>query len=39
MPEYKLFAQRVGLDGITSSKSKSPLIPVLTKILGAEGMG
>jgi O-antigen/teichoic acid export membrane protein len=42
MPEYKLFAQRVGLIGITNllvNLRGLILIPILTKTLGAEGYG
>ena len=42
MSEYKLFAQRVGLIGITNllvSLRGLILIPILTKTLGAEGYG
>jgi O-antigen/teichoic acid export membrane protein len=42
MTEYKLFAQRVGLVGITNaivSLRGLILIPILTKTLGAEGYG
>ena len=42
MPEYKLFAQRVGLVGITNlifSLRGLILIPILTKTLGADAYG
>ena len=42
MPEYKLFAQRVGLVGITNviiNLRGLILLPILTKTLGAEGYG
>jgi O-antigen/teichoic acid export membrane protein len=40
MTEYKLFAQRVGLVGITNLIfSLRGLIPILTKTLGASGYG
>jgi len=42
MTEYKLFAQRVGLVGITNaivSLRGLILIPILTKTLGASGYG
>jgi len=42
MPEYKLFAQRVGLVGITTlivNLRGLILIPILTKTLGADAYG
>jgi O-antigen/teichoic acid export membrane protein len=42
MPEYKLFAQRVGLVGITNlivNLRGLIIIPILTKTLGASGYG
>jgi len=42
MSEYKLFAQRVGLVGITNlifSLCGLIFIPILTKTLGASGYG
>ncbi|MCK4731608.1 MAG: hypothetical protein KAT65_04035 [Methanophagales archaeon] len=42
MPEYKLFAQRVGFVGITTlimNLRGLNLIPILTKTLGADAYG
>jgi len=41
MTEYKLFAQRVGLVGITTAivSLRGLIIPILTKRLGADAIG
>jgi len=41
MTEYKLFAQRVGLVGITTAivSLRGLIIPILTKTLGADAIG